>query len=196
MRGHGNTALKGLGCLILAWAGCAVTLGAEDLAPNPSFEKTVDEKGCSWPAGWIPSPRGATIAVVTNGARTETHCVRMTALGRKGGHQSLLVALPAKPGAKYSFGLYARNDESDRLAEGSSGVLTVEFFDDQDLEIGRVSSEPWDANLSRLRWTHAEIKQAKAPKNTVSVKFVIHFCELERPGHGSFLIDDVSIMQE
>lgn len=190
----------GLQCLLVAgvllFAAAVTSHGGEALAPNPSFEKTVDEAKCSWPAGWICAPRGPNIAVVTNLVRTGGRAVRMSALGRKGAHQSVQIALPVKPGARYSFELYVRNDELDRLSDGSSGVLTVEYFDERDIEVGRASSETWDSNLSRLRWTRVEVEKVKAPKNAINAKFVIHFCELERPGRGSFMIDDVAIVEE
>ncbi|MBN1269470.1 MAG: hypothetical protein JXB04_07785 [Kiritimatiellae bacterium] len=167
-----------------------------NLAPNASFE-AASREDATMPARWqVFSDPDPHVALSTGRARSGQKALRFTALGRRGGHQCCVAALPVAAGKKYSFGVHVRNDKDDKLDQDTKGLLSIEWLDPRGLELSRMNSDGWSSDLSVLRWTFVSTGRVNPPHRATRARFVIHLCEEGRGGKGSYYADDALILEE
>jgi hypothetical protein len=169
-----------------------------NLAPNPGFEQPESPEGAS-PEGWTTfSSKINGIGVSKAAKHSGEQCMKMEAQKVPANYQGLVPSLdvPVLPGDIYTFSAYITNNNDDPLGGTAQGTLIIEWIDANKKEVARITSAPWDRNISRMRWEAVSISKAKVPNGATLARFGIHLNDGMSGGKGSVFIDDVTIEKQ
>lgn len=182
-------------CFVFTVMACfiftAVAYGAQNLAPNASFEELkgiVGDNPTEW-WSWNSDYNGITI----ENARTGSQAVYLTSPPEPESHGGVLYYYKgAKPGNVYAFSCYVMNSAKDPITKGAYGQLSIEWKKG-DLEITRAWGPPFGPDLSISEWT-LQSMAAEAPADADGCNFVVQF--FNKDGKGAFFIDDVTVEEK
>ena len=173
-----------------ARAGAAV-----NLLDNPDFEAE-NETQPSLPAGWIAYAGDEELIAVTNQvAHSGARCVLLRAKGEAKSNRGIMQEKAVTADMTVTFTAHVLNNRDLPLQVGTVGAMNIEWLDVDGKEILRDQGVPWSVSLSPLKWQKVQVR-GKAPKDAVAARFVISMVEGARPGAGSFLVDDMAVMEK
>lgn len=166
----------------------------ENLADNPGFEARATG-ATHLPAKWDPFSSGQKlmVALIDATKRSGERSLRMGTVGRKGAFVGMLQQREIDPKARYEFRAWVLDDANDRLQGGSEFLLSMEWLDEDGVEIGRHESRVLRAGLSKTQWKEVEVV-AKPSKGATRAKFTLMLREDGQPGTGSLFVDDVAVV--
>ncbi len=181
--------------VLLTWLSIPIAAhGAkrENLATNASFEVASQLAWDPAPGWWCFTSCKPNFTLETETRRAERRSLKLSAQKVMNAHLGLFQEMAVDSSKQYEFQVYVRNNPTDPLADTAHGMVGIEWMNDKDKEIYRVTSPKWDRSLSRMRWERFSVR-ANAPPAAVKVRFVIYLFEGQNASRGSCLIDDVEI---
>lgn len=177
----------------------AGTLVAGELAEDGGFEK--DVIGMAGPGtekwGRFASADPMGLQIIKDPVHPANQVLRIEAREDAGAYQGLFQALPVQEGKTYLVRVRALEDENAKLGAGTQALLSVEWRNEADEEVGREDGHPW-SGLSGKKW-EAEEFEAAAPSGATKAHFVILQRNPENASGeagGAFLVDDFSISEK
>ena len=172
------------------------TAAKPNLAPNPGFEQPTAPEGAS-PENWNAfSSKVNGIGVSKAAKHSGEQCVKIAAQKVPEAYQGLVLDMPVSSGDVYTFSVYVTNNKDDQLSGTAQGSLVIEWINANNKEVARSTSNPWDRNVSRMRWEAVSISKAKVPEGAKTARFGIHLNDGKSGGKGSVFIDDVVIEKQ
>lgn len=170
-----------------------------ELAADGGFEKDVE--GMAGPDGefWgrFASAEPMGLLIVSDPLRKTNQVLRMEAHDDVGAYQGLFQAIPVKENKTYLVTAKALGDSAAPLGAGSTGLLSVEWRDDDGNEVGREDGPPW-RGISAQRWETMEF-ETTAPAGATKAHFVILQRNPENAAGatgGAVLVDDFSVVEK
>jgi len=139
----------------------AGTLVAAELAEDGGFEK--DVVGMAGPGtekwGRFASSDPMGLRIIPDPSRPSNQVLRIEAREDAGAYQGLFQALPVQEGKSYLIRLRVLEDEKAKLGAGTQALLSVEWRNDADEEVGREDGHPW-SGLNTKKWEAVEFEAA------------------------------------
>lgn len=169
----------------------AVAYGAQNLAPNASFEEPkgiVGDNPAEW-WSWNSDYNGITIEKM----RTGNQSAYISSASEPESHSGIIYYYRnIKPGKTYAFSCYVLNSAQDPMTKGAYGQLSIEWRIGEK-EISRAWGPTFGADLSTTKWKLEEMT-GMAPADADNCNFVIQF--FNKDGKGAFFADDVTIEEK
>lgn len=173
---------------------------AADLVTDGGFEK--DVVGMSGPDtevwGRFASVDPMGLKIVQDPGKRANQVLRIAAREEPGAYQGIFQKVPVKGGENYLVTVQILDDSATPLSPGSTGLLSVEWKDDEGNEVGREDGKPWTGGLSGTDWETVTF-ETRAPASATQAHFVILQRNPENgaaiPG-GAFLVDNFSVVEK
>jgi len=179
--------------------GLGAAVYAGELATDGGFEREV--RGMAGPSaetwGRFASVDPMLLKIEADPMRKDNQVLRIEAREEAGAYQGMFENLPVKEGKKYLISVKVLNDP-EALKAGSSGLLSVEWRDNGDNEIGRADGKTWSAEISGSKWTTKDF-EVTAPPGATQAHFVIlqrNPTDVSEPAGGAFLVDEFSVLEK
>lgn len=167
-----------------------------NLALNPGFEQPTSPEGAT-PEKWNAfTSKINGIGISKAAKRSGEQGVKMAAQTLPGAYQGLVLDMPVTPGDVCTFSVYVMSNKDDPLGGTTQGSLVIEWINANGKEVARITSTPWDRNISRMRWQTISISKAKVPDGAALARFGIHLNDGMSGGKGSVFLDDVAIEKQ